>query len=41
MIFREAFSRGLFGYGCAIGFVIFVVTLLLTLINNKFVRVNK
>ena len=41
MIFREAFSRGLFGYGCAIGFVIFLVTLVLTLINNKFVRVNK
>ena len=41
MIFREAFSRGLFGYGCAIGFVIFVVTLVLTLINNKIVRVNK
>ena len=40
-IFREAFSRGLFGYGCAIGFVIFLVTLVLTLINNKFVRVNK
>lgn len=41
MIFREAFSRGLFGYGCAIGFVIFAVTLVLTLINNRFVRVRK
>ena len=41
MIFREAFARGLFGYGCAIGFVIFVVTLILTLINNRFVRVRK
>lgn len=41
MIFREAFSRGLFGYGCAIGFVIFVVTLILTLINNRFVRIRK
>ncbi len=41
LIFREAFSRGLFGYGCAIGFVIFVVTLTLTIINNKFVRVKK
>ena len=41
LIFREAFSRGLFGYGCAIGFVIFAVTLALTLINNKLVRINK
>ena len=41
LIFREAFSRGLFGYGCAIGFVIFAVTLVLTLINNRFVRVRK
>lgn len=41
LIFRESFSRGLFGYGCAIGFVIFVVTLILTFINNKFVRTEK
>lgn len=41
LIFREAFSRGLFGYGCAIGFVIFIVTLALTAINHKFVRVRK
>ncbi len=41
LVFREAFSRGLFGYGCAIGFVIFIVTLALTIINNKFVRVKK
>lgn len=41
LIFREAFSRGLFGYGCAIGLVIFIITLGLTLVNNKFVRVNK
>jgi len=41
VIFREAFSRGLFGYGCAVGFVIFAVTLVLTLINNRFVRVKK
>ena len=40
-IFRDAFSEGLFGYGCAIGFVIFVVTLALTYINNRFVKVNK
>ena len=41
MIFREAFSRGLFGYGCAVGFVIFAVTLVLTLFNNRVVRVRK
>ena len=41
LIFRESFSRGQFGYGCAIGFIIFLVTLLLTFINNKFVRTEK
>ncbi len=40
-IFRDAFAEGLFGYGCAIGFVIFVVTLALTFVNNKFVKVDK
>ncbi len=40
-IFRDAFSEGLFGYGCAIGFVIFMVTLALTYVNNRFVKVNK
>ena len=41
LIFREAFSRGLFGYGCAVGFLLFLVTLLLTFTNNKLVRTNK
>jgi raffinose/stachyose/melibiose transport system permease protein len=41
LIFREAFSRGMFGYGCAVGFMLFLVTLILTFINNKFVRTNK
>jgi len=41
LIFREAFSRGYFGYGCAIGFLIFIITLILTWINNKYVRVEK
>ncbi len=41
LIFRDAFSRGNFGYGCAIGFVIFLVTFVLTFINNKFVRTQK
>lgn len=41
LIFREAFSRGYFGYGCAIGFLIFIITLALTWVNNKYVRVDK
>lgn len=41
LIFRQAFSNGLFGYGCAIGFVIFAVTLILTFINDKFIRLRR
>lgn len=41
LIFREAFSRGFFGYGCAIGFLIFLITLGLTWVNNRYVRVDK
>jgi raffinose/stachyose/melibiose transport system permease protein len=41
IIFREAFRRGYFGYGCAIGFLLFVITLILTWINNRYVRVEK
>lgn len=41
LVFREAFSRGYFGYGCAIGFLLFLVTLSLTFINNKLVRTKK
>ncbi|MFA6715536.1 MAG: sugar ABC transporter permease [Victivallales bacterium] len=41
VVFREAFSRGYFGYGCAIGFLLFLVTLLLTFINTKLVRTKK
>jgi raffinose/stachyose/melibiose transport system permease protein len=41
LVFREAFSRGYFGYGCAVGFLLFLVTLLLTFINNKVVRTKK
>jgi raffinose/stachyose/melibiose transport system permease protein len=41
IVFREAFSRGYFGYGCAIGFLLFLVTLGLTFINNKLVRTKK
>ena len=41
IIFRETFKQGFFGYGCAIGFLIFIITLILTYINNKYVRVSK
>jgi len=41
LIFREAFSRGFFGYGCAVGFLIFVITLALTWVNNRYLRVEK
>lgn len=41
LVFREAFSRSYFGYGCAVGFLLFLVTLILTFFNNKFVRTNK
>lgn len=40
-IFNRAFERGEFGYGCAIGFLLFLITLILTWINNKYVRVDK
>jgi len=41
LIFRESFSHGFFGYGCAIGFFLFILTLILTWLNNKYVRVEK
>jgi raffinose/stachyose/melibiose transport system permease protein len=41
LVFREAFSRGHFGYGCAVGFLLFIVTLILTIFNNRFVKTEK
>eukprot|EP00828_Plagiopyla_frontata_P030556 TRINITY_DN3987_c0_g1_i3.p2 TRINITY_DN3987_c0_g1~~TRINITY_DN3987_c0_g1_i3.p2 ORF type:complete len:301 (+),score=12.29 TRINITY_DN3987_c0_g1_i3:1942-2844(+) len=41
LVFREAFSNGYFGYGCAVGFLLFLVTLGLTFFNNKVVKVKK
>ncbi len=41
LVFREAFAQGFFGYGCAVGFLLFLIILILTIINNKFVRVKK
>lgn len=40
-MFNRAFTAGEFGYACALGLVLFVFILALTLINNKFVRVDK
>ncbi|MGC1481083.1 MAG: sugar ABC transporter permease [Chthoniobacterales bacterium] len=40
-MFNRAFVAGEFGYACAIGLILFVFILALTLINNRFVRVEK
>jgi raffinose/stachyose/melibiose transport system permease protein len=40
-VFRESFRNGYMGYGCAIGFLLFLITLGLTYINNKYARVKK
>lgn len=40
-VFSNAFSKGFMGYGCAIGFLLFLITLVLTYINNKYARVEK
>jgi raffinose/stachyose/melibiose transport system permease protein len=40
-MFRNAFTEGYAGYACAIGLILFVFILLLTEINNRFVRVEK
>tara|TARA_R100000027_G_scaffold50114_1_gene38761 strand:+ start:13933 stop:15420 length:1488 start_codon:yes stop_codon:yes gene_type:complete len=40
-MFQSAFVDGQFGYACALGMVLFVIILLLTIINQKFVKVDK
>jgi raffinose/stachyose/melibiose transport system permease protein len=40
-MFYRAFVAGEFGYACAVGMVLFVFILVLTYINNKFIRVEK
>jgi raffinose/stachyose/melibiose transport system permease protein len=40
-MFRNAFRDGYAGYACAIGLIIFVFILILTEINNRYVRVEK
>jgi len=40
-MFRNAFIEGNAGYACAIGLILFVFILILTEINNRYVRVDK
>ena len=40
-MFNRAFFAGEFGYACALGIFLFAFILVLTGINNKFVRVDK
>lgn len=40
-MFKKAFEDGFFGYACALGMVLFVMILILTVIYNKYVKVEK
>ena len=40
-MFNKAFVQQEYGYACALGLILFFFILILTLINNKFVRVEK
>ncbi len=40
-MFYQAFMQQNYGYACAIGLALFVIILLLTIVNQKFVRVEK
>jgi ABC-type sugar transport system permease subunit len=40
-MFSSAFAEGRFGYACALGMVLFVIILLLTIIYQKYVKVDK
>jgi len=40
-MYNRAFAVGEFGYACALGLVLFAVILVLTLINNRYVRVRQ
>jgi raffinose/stachyose/melibiose transport system permease protein len=40
-MYNRAFFAGEFGYACAVGMVIFVFILVLTFINNRYVRIEK
>jgi ABC-type sugar transport system permease subunit len=40
-MYNRAFIAGEFGYACAIGMILFVFILVLTFVNNRWVRVEK
>jgi raffinose/stachyose/melibiose transport system permease protein len=40
-MFHKAFTVGEVGYACAIGLLLFVLIVYLTIINNRYVRVSK
>jgi raffinose/stachyose/melibiose transport system permease protein len=40
-MFKKAFEDGFFGYACALGVVVFVMIQILTVIYNKYVKVEK
>lgn len=40
-MFKTAFDDGHFGYACALGLILFVLILLLTVIYNRYVKVEK
>jgi ABC-type sugar transport system permease subunit len=40
-MFTAAFTEGRFGYACALGMVLFVIILLLTIVYQKYVKVDK
>jgi len=41
LMYRQAFLQLFVGYACAIGLLLFAVIIILTIISNKFVRVEK
>ena len=40
-MYKSAFIDQRFGYACALGMVLFVVILLLTIVYQKYVKVDK
>jgi raffinose/stachyose/melibiose transport system permease protein len=40
-MFRMAFMEGRVGYACALGMLLFAIILILTILNDKYVRVEK
>jgi ABC-type sugar transport system permease subunit len=40
-MFSSAFAEGRFGYACALGMVLFVIILLLTIVYQRYVKVDK